>query len=578
MNLGTRLTIGALCGTWITPIKANELKTLEELKGRGAYQEAGELGSQILQGNKLPPGVKSKVRRLTAEAFKETQNLAACQLLFKPLPHSEWQNEDLMALGDCTPKLLFPKWALQVLQAKAKSAPTADVAYYYLGSHVYAKGDYTKAQIFFEKISTLPSRLEKERNFKEARIQDISDPSADHNQQQAQTILQIPGRAYTNYSLTEKLKQTLLTTGRLEGGYSGEFGRFVRLTPGSQVAYDTQAESGNQKDIGLTIRRDSKGRSSPYAEAAFQIQYLSYSNEVVNQSKVRNTLSLSGSVTSSTVKNDFYVMEGRESRPSVPLRAPSKGFGLYLDEIFEFLPNPFLLAGAQLTWAQTIPNFTTSSTHILTSVYAAAKSNRFRLVAGYDYLTELTSQRDRSSVGGGIWGDLYLFNLGFVSLSPPPGYRTFRFMRLVPLSSSQVVTATVHEGEFFELNVAPKVYFTESFHTLLWFRYVNGTKRSYVSYTTANRVEALGKSEGNYRAFAPDSSYESRILQLRILGQWFTQWLGPKYPFLLQASASLLNEVNRYTQDRNDGFIYADLLDQGGGSLTTLMASARVEF
>ena len=105
-----------------------------------------------------------------------------------------------------------------------------------------------------------------------------------------------------------------------------------------------------------------------------------------------------------------------------------------------------------------------------------------------------------------------------------------------------------------------------------------GTKRSYVTGNTADKVAERTKLNGNSKAFVPDSNYESTSTEWRVQTYLTTHGLfGSSYPVILNAGITLRTDSSRYTQDQNNGLVYADLIDQGGGSISSLVLGARLE-
>ena len=138
-----------------------------------------------------------------------------------------------------------------------------------------------------------------------------------------------------------------------------------------------------------------------------------------------------------------------------------------------------------------------------------------------------------------------------------------------------VVSYTTMEGDFYELNLTPRMHLTDAFEVLFWYRFVSTNRQSYVGPSDKTSVESTGKKSGSWELFRPTAEYTATSNDCTLQANW-----TPIRNLNAFGRVTVRKSVTQYYEDKNgvDNLNYAGLLDRAGDDWTRYAVGIKTEF
>jgi hypothetical protein len=501
----------------------------EQAMARLDYSAALKLSLETLA--KRPQFIEA--RRMAAVASRELERYSDCLKYVMDIPATQLMSDDVGLLGECSSRGAVSQRVLSILQQQLANPDNAEMAGYWLGRHAYLREDYRAAERYLSPIQVLPDRLEKERQRMLERIRDVLRPQPVPTVSPLPSTPQVRGPAVAP-PVARPVAQPSLPIGATRRSknrnvertglyfdydwYSGtgvDIGRMskqVLLLPFTQTAYEESGKLSAIRDTG-----SSGSVAKPYGE-------LSLTGEVgvrreIPQAGVSYSGGLRTIVGGAASGRSFYLYSLPEEQPypTLALGAPTRGFEARLEPLVTVEVGKIMelsvAGGARLNVARA------DRRRQIYSVEPTAefKSDRVRLLGGYRYerIYGVDGYAGLRTATG--YGDLQILNLGVLALRSFDGYPLIRFSTMRSSSttpSKEQLQFTVEEGDFFELNVVPRIRL-DRFEVFGWFRYRSEAKRHFWSAEDASNddlynVDSLDEISKVRYFYWPTAFYEVR--------------------------------------------------------------------
>jgi tetratricopeptide (TPR) repeat protein len=510
-------------------------------------------------------GQNIEARRLAAKAAKELEKYPDCIRLVAGIPQGQIRSEDVGLLGDCSADAPASPSLLNFFQQNLQVPDNRDMASYWLGRNLYRKGDYTKAESYLKRSVALPERLEKERTFMLDRIRDVKGASKPPMPVQTPNKPPLKNPNSNAQSGTTKGDEPAgfffrpSATGSLISGSTQN--RRVPLEPGTQDAYELNSEaeliknsSTNKADVGASLRAE--------ADLGFR------SAKTAKGAMTRIGIEVGADAAAGATEQRFYLSQDQGVRPVdfIPLTRKGWSVGVRPFLLYDVNSNFSLEGGAGFNLMST--NFKRNYSNVLGEVLLKIGFDNIVISGGYMYEAIAAKDGRRGSVGFQWKSDFRIGQTGFLSLESPQGYELLKFSRYGTQDSEDVVFLTQAEGSFWEINLAPRVHFSDSLSFLTWIRYVYATSRSFVSGVTARIVEDQKKL-----LFRPNAEFSSSSTETTLALEW-----DPMEALTLSAGSYIRRFSTTYTEDEITDVKFKPLLDSATDNATSFFGSVHFRF
>jgi hypothetical protein len=554
------------------------------------------------------------VRRIAARSAKELQRPADCLRLMQPVQPAVATADDVGLVGDCASSSQFTPWSLSFLQQSTAQSANADMANFWLGKFYYRKGDYARADAFLGKVTVLPARLEKERQFLLERARDVleaqqSPPSPSAGTAGAGTAGDAskgsgsalpsspaparpsPAASAASWPSAQKLtaeRPAVLRRNAAAGwfksplaevsvGLSVYQGKAIELDPNSQEGYDKAIVSGKPAEAVPAIKERKLALTDFTVDTVFGGTFGLNSALTPGGGQSRVGLDVLVGATQSGRELPVYALRGETLPAQVSPRTAHSGWGLTLGPVVDLATNRNFSLGAKALYGVSGPSFGSPLGRLEGSAYARIEFDQADVRSGGRFGWWLGSDNKQGAQIMSFDFDARVGRLGLFGFGAPEGYPLFRYSRLVPTGSSAVSLFTQLEGDFYELNLAPRLFLGEQIAALFWYRYVSGSRQSFLGKTVADAVEAQGKAQGKWDPPRPTAEYTSASQDFTFELEWWPlKWLSGAGGVLVRKSVTQYSDkTTLVSQGGIDSFSYAGLLDRGGESWSRYFVEAR---
>ncbi len=580
------------------------------------YTFALRYATETLAGNPQ----NSDARRIAAKSAKELRKAGDCLKLMSDAPIANIISDDMNIVGECASLSSFSPWALNFLQKNSASDNNRDSANYWLGWYFYSRGDYPRAEKLLSNIALLPERLEKDRQFKLGRIRDITRAAAPPQAQPSQSTQPLPilpqqlpfknldetasssqktsRRTPVNKPATQRDHNLIspgwfaLTLGGGEIGIAIARGRAINIGPNEQLDYETELNKpgGTFASASPAVKSVVVSVDDLFADVkiAEQVGYLTSASDKGIQTKI--ALDLGVAATQSKNYSSFYIPLDENPRASESARQASKGWGALSNINLDLALNHNFSLLSKAGYGIYTPALSDAQSVLRLDLGAKLNFDEYEIKGAYRVEKENGKDNLTAGYNAQYSFDLAVSRLSFFSFFAPPGYSLFRYTKSQPVesaakASSSIILYEMHEGYFWEMNIAPRVNVGESLSFMTWYRYVSGTNRSYVSAKTTTAVRDAAQKTGSYRTFRPSAEFESVSSDLTLEANWNflkSSFLNSNV-FLMDLSTGfvLTRKATRYIESKIssiNGLPYSALIDKGAENTTKYYGSLRFHF
>jgi len=604
------------------PRKADAFVAAQQAFARLDYQNAYKSALEALRTT--PRNLEA--RRIAAKSAKELARNAECLKLMQPVPVASATTDDVGLVGECGALSAYTPWSLTFLQQSTSNSNNQDAANFWLGKFYYRKGDYSRAESFLAPVTVLPARLEKERAFMLERSRDVlkaQEPTPESDSEPAsvskeQGTSPLPADAPPASSATAPTmgagsrkspaaspsttkqpvptqsapaKQSAASRGSLRknptaGGYveTTAYGALgVGVKRGSSVYFDPPEEQKAYDDAinktGATgnatdkVNTRSDNAVEPYADAVVTVQAGFASALGSGGQQSRFGLEVRAGGTGARQKLPFYSLAGESELPQYALRSLNSGWKISVGPFAEIATNRNFSVGGKLGLSIIGPSFTGMLGSVDASGWAKLEFDAFevRPVGRFSVLTGKDNKQGAWLQSYGI--DARVTRWGVFGFGAPEDHPLLRWTSIYPKGSENIVLFTQLEGNFLEFNLAPRLFLGEQFNLLIWYRYVSGSRRSYVSSSLVKLLEA-DSARGN-KPFPPTASYTSASTDYALEAEWL-----PTKAIAAAGGVLVRKSITQYSEGeaREGSAKSADLLSSGGESWVRFFLEARASF
>lgn len=591
--------------------RADPVVAAQQAMARLDYAQAYRFALEALRSD--PKNLE--VRRIAARSAKEMQRPSDCLRLMQPVPASAANIDDVGLVGDCASSSQFTSWSLAFLQQSTLQTANADMANFWLGKFYYRRGDYARADGFLAKVTVLPARLEKDRQFMIERSREVlkaqraqtsttdGNPSGDSPRDSSRPEQRDVTRALPRDSSAEgrppaagaATSQTLSAARKVALRHSSPEGTFVRpvaearagfglykgtitnLSPEAQEGYDKAIVSGKPEQAVPAIKEQRADLNDVSVDAVVGGAFGFQSALSPGGGQWRIGVDVRVGATQSGRELPVYALLGDSLPAQYSVRTPHGGWGLSIAPLMDLATNRNFSLGAKVLVGTSAARRASRLARTEGSGYARVEFDQIDVRTGGSFGWLLGSDNKQGAQVMSFDFDGRVVRYRLLGFGAPEGYPLFRYSRLVPTGSNAVSLFTQLEGDFLELNIAPRVFVGEQFSALFWYRYVAASRQSFVGKNLFDAVEAQGKSKGNWDPPRPTAEYTSASQDVVFEIEWWPQsWVSSAAGVLVRKSVTQYNDKTTLVSPNGiDSFSYAGLLDRAGESWSRYFIEVR---
>jgi hypothetical protein len=551
---------------------------------------------------KQPANVEA--RRIAAKSARELEKYSECLKLSQEVPFARMDFEDVGLVGECSVRSVYTGQAHSILQRQLKSALNRDIAAYWMGTQLFLKNEFRSAEKLFSVVQVLPDRLEKERQKMLERIRavlvaavatpapkpvatpapkPVATPAPKPVATPAPTVPPVsPVIAVTAASGSNGAPDS--PEGKI-GQYAFLQGAFHLHTEFSSMSNNVSLDAFTQTEFENGFSESSIKRVSESGfDAGGTISLragLGSRNRAGENSKWNALAAVEFDASMSNRSTWIYQPNSRLKYPLGSVGTVSRGveIGLVPGLQIAFGDHFDVEVGARGKFNAPETNRNRFLLDFHSS--AALKSGYARLETQYIY-EQYFVEKNAVFSGHNALADFRFEKFGILSLGAPPGYSLVRFARYTALPSTQAVRFVVMEGDFWEINIAPRLRLTSDLEAVAWYHWVGGTRRQFWSakdlkfYYGVSKLDNIAYDSALYQPTAVYNSVSREV----VAG---LQWNGPSHLFVFggagwrQTSASFQNfeplDMAVRTAAGNAPERYEPLINSAGGTTLRVFVS-----
>lgn len=189
------------------------------------------------------------------------------------------------------------------------------------------------------------------------------------------------------------------------------------------------------------------------------------------------------------------------------------------------------------------------------------KAVRFIISPAYTWQRLLSADAWPAADVRGASVDVEWLGNNFLRFQNPNGYPLVKAWRSNALGSSLVVHALENEGTFFEINLTPKVIFSENFFLTSHLRSVSATELSYIAPSLADAIRERGAKSSDWTPPSPSADYSSQTIEWK---NSLNRRLGRN--FQLSVSVLYTSKTSVFNPSSFSNLQYSALIDSAGES------------
>ncbi|MEY4064421.1 MAG: hypothetical protein RIR26_629 [Pseudomonadota bacterium] len=189
------------------------------------------------------------------------------------------------------------------------------------------------------------------------------------------------------------------------------------------------------------------------------------------------------------------------------------------------------------------------------------KAVRFIISPAYTWQRLLSGDALPAADVRGASIDVEWLGNDFLRFQNPNGYPLVKTWRATALGSPLVIRALENEGTFLEINLTPKIIFSENFFLTSHFRSVAATELSYIAPSLADAIRERGTKSSEWTPPAPSADYSSQTIEWK---NTLTRRFGRN--FQVNVSVLYTNKSSVFNPSSFSKLQYSTLIDTAGES------------
>jgi hypothetical protein len=573
------------------------------------YATAFRAGQQVLSEN--PKNLA--MRRLTASSALQLKKFSDCLKLMAVLTPKESSADDLHLLGECSQgNGSFTTQTIRSFEQSRNAPEKTDAASYWLGVAAYRDGNFVASKRYLDSVAILPARFDEQKKFMLERIADLlranspapNTPKPTATPAVPSAVSDSPPRpngersdkAERGERLPERARLDLIPRKKAENGGFSNFEGDAKLGVAAgvldrvgigideQKAFDKEVETAvrEKREVKVSTIQERTGvLFTPLVSLNGKVNTGFRSDDFVGDRGTEYGLGVAFSGSYTTVQSNFYAVQDTRMHPAASVAFPSPGAGIRVSGHIDNRPNPFFRFWLEVFADRLATKFDNQFGQL-------GAQGRFSLQTRTAYFAVggFWSLLQGSDMGiGGHWNgfelDAGLSNLGYFGLRAPLGHSLLSYQVSSPIPSSRttgVFQIVSLEGTYFEVNLAPSIIFSPYFRAMLWYRFVYGRERTYVSSVT----KAAQLKKDDLQPAERDSQFDSSLSDFSAAVE-YTPWewggiLGGVTASFYRTIYNLAEVPPNPSANSTSPYLYQPLLDRGKQNFTLGFVSIYTRF